>query len=116
MGAKVPKKPRRRAGSRRAPHPRRRSDRVRGRRLTIVCINRYGLAFTKNKTPATYHTSGRNISSYYRVACTRCGFSFAQGRWKAHNLANCDLTIRAFRNATEVAFKFQQVNLYGRVI
>ena len=115
MGAKVSAKSRRRAGARSAKTPRRRrSDRAARRRLTIVRLNRYGLAFARNRTPVTYTTSGRNFSSYYRFACTRCGFSFAQATWKHHTLADCDLTIRAFADKSIPMNRFEDANLFGR--
>ena len=53
--------------------------------MKIVRVNRYGLSFAQNKnTTATYATaSGKMFSSYYRVACTRCGWPFALRRGRA---------------------------------
>lgn len=60
------------------------------RRIIVVCINRYGLSFAENKTPNTYARSGLRFASYYKLACTRCGFSFAGPRWKQHRIADCN--------------------------
>jgi hypothetical protein len=59
----------------------------------IVCVNRYGLSFAKNKSPSHYETSGLLFASYYRFACTRCGFTFAGPKWKRHNLKECDAIV-----------------------
>ena len=62
--------------------------------MKVACVNRYGMSFVENKSPSHYETSGLLFSAYYRVACTRCGFTFAGPKWKRHNLKECDV-IRA---------------------
>lgn len=64
-----------------------------GRPVKIVCVNRYGMKFAENKTPSIYKTSGLSFASYYRLACTRCGWPFAGPKWKRHNTAECDAII-----------------------
>jgi hypothetical protein len=69
-----------------------------GRRVVVVCVNRYGASFALNKSPHTYKTSGRAFASYYRVACVRCGFPFAQAKWRRHDTKECDFVIRQFKD------------------
>ena len=63
------------------------------KRIVVLCVNRYGLAFAENKAPNRYSGSGLRWASYYRLACTRCGWAFGGTRWKSHRLEDCDLTI-----------------------
>jgi fructosamine-3-kinase len=58
----------------------------------VIATNRYGLTFVENKFTQTY-ASGRRWNSYYKHACTRCGWSFAGGRWRGHRMADCDAVI-----------------------
>ena len=66
---------------------------TRRRRIVILCVNRYGLAFAQNKQTNTYSGSGRRWAAYYRLACTRCGWAFGGARWKSHRLEDCDQVI-----------------------
>lgn len=65
--------------------------------MKVLKVNRYGLAFAANASPATYR-SGRAFASYYRLACVRCGFPFAQAKWRRHDMKECDFIIRQFED------------------